>query len=410
MKKNNTIVLLTDSYPFGLGESFIDIEVDILSRSFETIYVYSLADERSIQRPFPSNVELLTPNRLSMGQKLKYALKGIFIRELWIDFFSIKTRFKHRPSWLHFKILLLDYLKAAHIKDDLSNFCDKYNIDANITIFYSYWHDAKALALCLLKITHPIRAIARGHGWDIDYPRHKPAYLPWKNFILTHLDKTLSISEYGLIRLREVTDKTYHSKLVKFYLGKSNPHSPILNKANNELLICSCSSLIPLKRVEVMIKVMARLKLGLAHWIHFGDGPQRVELENLVDKYEVSFEFRGNVSNDEILKFYAENYVDLFINLSSSEGIPVSIMEAQSAGIPALVLDVGGCSEIVNNENGFLLPKEATSSEIAKTISNYLCFTNAEKAKKRKLSYDNWREKFNAEKNYTEFTEMLIQL
>ena len=205
-------------------------------------------------------------------------------------------------------------------------------------------------------------------------------------------------------------DTAYHSKLVKSQLGKSNSHSPILNKASNAVLICSCSSLIPLKRVDVMIKVLAKLKLGLVHWVHFGDGPLRIELENLADKYEVSFEFQGNVSNDEILKYYAANYVDIFINLSSSEGIPVSIMEAQSASIPVLALDVGGCSEIVNDENGFPLPKEAKSYEIAKIISNYLSSTNAEKAKKRKLSYDNWGEKFNAKKNYTEFTEMLSQL
>lgn len=410
LQKNKTLVLLTDSYPFGLGELFLDTEVEILSRTFDTIYVYSLAQDRTAQRPYPANIVLLNPTLLSMRQKIKYGLAAIRFKELWEDFFAIKSRFKQTPSWLHFKILLVDYLKATHIANDLSFYCKKFSLDTETAIFYSYWHDAKALALCLLELEKPIKSLARAHGWDIDYPRHKPAYLPWKNFILTHLDKTVSISEYGLRRLREVSDSAYQSKLVKSHLGKSNTNSPILNKASNEVLICSCSSLIPLKRVDVMIKVLAKLKLGLVHWVHFGDGPLRLELENLADKYEVSFEFRGNVSNDEILKYYAENYVDIFINLSSSEGIPVSIMEAQSASIPVLALDVGGCSEIVNDENGFLLPKEAKSSEIAKIISNYLSSTNAEKAKKRKLSYDNWGEKFNAEKNYTKFAEMLFQI
>lgn len=410
MKKNNNLVLLTDSYPYGIGELFLDIEVEILSRSFETIYVYSLAEDRTIQRPFPSNVTLWSSSKISLKKSIKYSARAICFKELWEDFFAIKSRFKQTPSWLHFKILMADYIKAANIANDLSHYYNKFTINTDATIFYSYWHDPKALALALLKSEKPIKSVARAHGWDIDYPRHKPAYLPWKNFILTHLDKTVSISDYGLMRLREVTDIAYHSKLVKFHLGKSNSHSPILNKASNEVLIGSCSSLIPLKRVDVMIKVLAKLKLGLVHWVHFGDGPLRLELENLVDKYEVSFEFQGNVSNGEILKYYAENYVDIFINLSSSEGIPVSIMEAQSAGIPVLALDVGGCSEIVNNENGFLLPKEATSSEIAKTISNYILSPSADKEKKRKRSYENWIEKFNAEKNYMEFTEMLIHL
>ncbi len=410
LQKNKTLVLLTDSYPFGFGELFLDTEVEILSRTFETIYVYSLAQDRTAQRPYPANIVLLNPTLSSMRQKIKYGLATICFKELWEDFFAIKSRFKQAPSWLHFKILMADYIKAAHIANDLSFYCKKFSLDTETAIFYSYWHDAKALALCLLKLEKPIKSLARAHGWDIDYPRHKPAYLPWKNYILTHLDKTVSISEYGLMRLREVSDTAYHSKLVKSHLGKSNTNSPILNKASNEVLICSCSSLIPLKRVDVMIKVLAKLKLGLVHWVHFGDGPLRLELENLADKYEVSFEFRGNVSNEEILKYYAENYVDLFVNLSSSEGIPVSMMEAQSAGIPVLALDVGGCSEIVNGENGILMNKNARTSELVEAISSYLSSDIESQTKKRMLSYQNWSGKFNAEKNYKLFAEELLSL
>jgi len=46
------------------------------------------------------------------------------------------------------------------------------------------------------------------------------------------------------------------------------------------------------------------------------------------------------------------------MNLSETEGIPVSIMEAQSAGVPILATNLGGTSEIVNNENGFLVEKD----------------------------------------------------
>lgn len=41
--------------------------------------------------------------------------------------------------------------------------------------------------------------------------------------------------------------------------------------------------------------------------------------------------------------------------MSDSEGIPVSIMEAMSFGIPVIARNVGGMSEIVNEENGLLL-------------------------------------------------------
>jgi len=48
----------------------------------------------------------------------------------------------------------------------------------------------------------------------------------------------------------------------------------------------------------------------------------------------------------------------LFINTSSSEGIPVSMMEAQSFGIPILAMDVGGVREIVGPQTGRLLQQD----------------------------------------------------
>ncbi|MEZ7892470.1 MAG: glycosyltransferase [Candidatus Wallbacteria bacterium] len=72
---------------------------------------------------------------------------------------------------------------------------------------------------------------------------------------------------------------------------------------------------------------------------------------------------------------------DIFLMTSIYEGIPNSILEAQACGLPVIATDVGGVSEIIeNNYNGFLCkPSEVqdiadkvkfviSSSELAKTI------------------------------------------
>ena len=83
--------------------------------------------------------------------------------------------------------------------------------------------------------------------------------------------------------------------------------------------------------------------------------------------------------------------VDLFLNVSEYEGVPVSVMEAQSFGIPVIATAVGGTPEIVNEENGFLLPENPSQDEIASAI--YDVVTNKEKwEKKRMLSRKNWEE------------------
>ena len=76
----------------------------------------------------------------------------------------------------------------------------------------------------------------------------------------------------------------------------------------------------------------------------------------------ITYEFKGNVDNAEILKYYRENSIDCFALLSEHEGAPVSIMEAESAGIPIVATDVGGVRELVDG-NGFLLSSNPSEKD-----------------------------------------------
>ena len=55
----------------------------------------------------------------------------------------------------------------------------------------------------------------------------------------------------------------------------------------------------------------------------------------------------------------------LFIHTSETEGLGMSIIEAQGFGIPAVVLGVGGVVDIVNEQTGIVLSPNATNQEIA---------------------------------------------
>jgi glycosyltransferase involved in cell wall biosynthesis len=136
-------------------------------------------------------------------------------------------------------------------------------------------------------------------------------------------------------------------------------------------------------------------------WHHFGDGPGYDELLEIAKRFpeNVSFEFHGWVSQKELFDFYVENYVNWFINTSTHEGIPVSIMEAFSFGIPAIATDVGGTSEIVNSTNGFLLQREFDIEELLKRITSI----DSEYYIKRVNSYETWKASYNAKFNFEEF-------
>src|SRR5690606_21905315 len=80
--------------------------------------------------------------------------------------------------------------------------------------------------------------------------------------------------------------------------------------------------------------------------------------------------FHGRISNLELMTFYKSNYVDLFINVSQFEGVPVSIMEALSFGIPCFATNAGASSEVVNPNIGKLVEIDFDIQELIYFIEN----------------------------------------
>ena len=160
------------------------------------------------------------------------------------------------------------------------------------------------------------------------------------------------------------------SKLFTNYLGSIDyGPPPNLDSKPSAYVITSCSSIIPLKRVELIFK-----SINLASqshqiiWHHFGDGCNMPKLKKLIHdtttESKLKIMLHGQVSHEEIIEFYQKNHVDLFINLSETEGIPVSIMEAISFNIPVIATNVGGVSEIVNQQCGTGILVDVNSSEV----------------------------------------------
>ena len=117
----------------------------------------------------------------------------------------------------------------------------------------------------------------------------------------------------------------------------------------------------------------------------------------------------GKLSNKEVHDFYELNTVDLFINVSRSEGLPVSIMEAISYGIPVIATDVGGTSEIVSEKDGFLISANPEIQEIRNCIKKYSELSTEKKELLKKNAKSIWKEKFDADKNGPIFYKNLLK-
>jgi len=409
-----TLILLCDNYPISAGEFFIDDEMRVIADRFEKVIVVVKSQQSvDLNRYVPENMKVFpVGDFVSLLDKLKALPKILssFFMEEWR--LAVKN-YKQKPSVMLFKLMYMDVVRALKLKKQISNILLKERVAKNKTIFYSYWHDYKALSLSMMKTENSsLACIARAHGWDVFFERHQPPYLPFKKFIIEHLDKTFSVSEAGKTTFVNLLGNEYEKKIIVSRLGKFNHRLPLNQKNDNIIRICSCSNIIPLKRIHLIIDVLSNLNLENIRWVHFGDGFLKEELEQYAKEKiaHIDYDFKGNVPNSKILDFYHDNYVDLFVNLSESEGVPVSIMEALSAGIPVLATNVGGVCEVVNQKVGFLVPKDFKVDDVAKIVKNYLNLPDIEKQQYRENAYNFLKENFEARKNYLEFYIKIIRL
>ena len=83
-------------------------------------------------------------------------------------------------------------------------------------------------------------------------------------------------------------------------------------------------------------------------------------------------------------------------------------MEAMSFGIPVIATNVGGTSEIVDEENGKLFSANPSIEEIGSAIRRFMHYSAEEIDYKQQSALKTFQTKFNAEINFKAFIETIL--
>ena len=139
-----------------------------------------------------------------------------------------------------------------------------------------------------------------------------------------------------------------HGIATKKNLSKYNVHNPFR--------ICTVGRLEKIKNIDLLIRALHQLdKKGNMNFICniYGDGSQFNNLSGLIYALGLTEKIKLKGYVEEVDNIYSTH--DLMIQPSIYESFGMTLLEAMDAGIPVLCSNVGGMTEIVEDEiNGLL--------------------------------------------------------
>lgn len=392
------LTVITIRFPYFNTEAFLESEFPFLQKFFDEVTFLPLIKGKC--RKSCQQAKICDTYALLYKKKMSYAIKVLFSRGFNLSLWKHRSKIFRKNRFIntfkqefHYQVFRTLIIQNSALFDD------------NTTV-YSYWFNAPVYALLKLKeeLGLKYKVVCRAHRYDV-YDEN--GEMPNRAYCIRTINKVFPISQDAI---NYFTNKYGHpEKYVLSRLGVKDFDCIAQPSESNSFHVLSVSQVHPRKRIreiyESVIEFSIRHPEKIITWTHFGDGKQLNDFMLWATSHNVpnlTIEVKGRVANTDILNYIGETPLDVFINLSVSEGVPVSIMEAQSFGLPVIATDVGGTREVMTNTNGILLSSYPTIAEVADAMDQI--FYNQFN---RKVIKESWKKISDADLNYSTFVKQL---
>jgi glycosyltransferase involved in cell wall biosynthesis len=370
------LVLLANEYPFARGDvAFLEAEIAELAARFDEVVVFNYP------APGPETLAELPP-----GVRYGGSVKGGNRRRVLLDLLvpAVALLFvrallaERRAGRMNGRWRTEVVAALASVKRGRTPALRRLLREPGwSTTVYAYWAAGAGLAVATLPRTAgPV--VLRLHRYDL-YEDQQAAGQPLRASLFRRADVLLAISEHGRRYLAEQYPGIVDPATVVLSRLGTLDHGTTPERTDGErVVVLSCSSISPVKRVELILDAVHSLSRSRpVRWVHLGGGPLEAavrERTRALSDERLEADLRGQVRHEDVMDFLRENHVDVFVNASASEGVPVSIMEALSFDVPVVATDVGGSGEIVGEAlgSGVLVPAEVTADELARAVERVL--------------------------------------
>lgn len=282
----------------------------------------------------------------------------------------------------------------------------RYGLTPADTVLYSLWFHNSAAALARIAAKEGWHIATRAHTSDIYDEQMVFRSRRMRDRILFAVDRVFSISGHGrdylASRFPRHAAKFMHIPLGSTRIFKPGSRARETGSRRDETVFLTVARLDPVKRLDLIMDALAevarRNPARTISWHVIGDGECMTDLRDRADRTALPnfyVRFEGMKENLDIQRRYATDPPDWFVMMSYSEGVPVSMGEAMSYGVPVISTDVGSVAELADSGCALLLPRDIDAREAAAAIQPVI-FDSATRDKMGNAALERWEENFDS--------------
>lgn len=246
---------------------------------------------------------------------------------------------------------LLQFLSAFGLKILYKKIINEQGIP---NVLHAHFTNLGYIAIKLKRETN-IPLIVTEHSSAINKKSIDERLFSIARMTYSNADAVIAVSQSlgNIIKKQFKVDTTYIPNMFDTEVFSYYPR-----EKDNKFNFVSTGNLINLKRMDLTIEAFYRAFSNEENvtLTIFGEGPERHDLERLIEKYKLSskVKLKGLSSRNNIAKQFKNT--DCFVLASQSETFGVAYIEALASGVPVIATKCGGPEEFVNEENGILVP------------------------------------------------------
>ena len=282
-------------------------------------------------------------------------------------------------------------------------------------VHYAIPHASAAVNAKQILLTHSINIpiVTTLHGTDITLLGKDKSFKPVIEYAINSSDAITTVSQ----NLKEVTNNNFKINKqidhvpnfidLKLYDKRFNKDLRSSYANSDEFILTHISNFRKVKRVNDVIDVFNLVsKMHKCKLLMIGDGPERLEAEQLCRKYGLSnkIKFLGKLKLIENILSFA----DVFLLPSETESFGLVALEAMASKTVVISTNSGGLPEVnIDNKTGFL-SDVGDIDKMSKDISNLL--SNKELLETMKINAFNHAKSFDLPRILPIYEEIYYRL